>query len=102
MGGSLTEWTLQTPLHYFKDVDTKWRMDSLSPDGDLSKSFFNTLGDMILEAFHSHYQSKISDAFHLKKKIAAVSPATGTSCESTKWETDTGMNINTDFLGGKK
>jgi len=48
MGGSLTDWTLQTPLQYFKDVDTKWRMDTelvwLSLDGDLSKTFVNTLG----------------------------------------------------------
>ena len=48
MGGSLTDWTLQTPLQYFKDVDTKWRMDTelvwLSPDGDLSKTFVITLG----------------------------------------------------------
>jgi len=71
MGGSLRDWTLQTPLHHFKDVDTRWNMDTelvwLSPDGDLSTTFFNTLGDMISEAFHAHYQTKYGRAFLMNK-----------------------------------
>jgi len=60
LGGSMKGLTLQTPLDYFKDVDTKWKMDTkfvwLSPEGDII--FTNTLGDMISEAFHAKYSAK--------------------------------------------
>ena len=103
LGGSLTDWTLQTPLHYFKDIDTKWSMDTklvwLSPDGVLS--FCNTLGDIISEAFHAHHLTKYTRAYEAdKKKKVAVS--TGTSCEATEWVTDTDMNINKNFFGDKE
>ena len=45
------------------DTELVW----LSPDGDLSTTFFNTLGDMISEAFHAHYQTKYGRAFLMNK-----------------------------------
>jgi len=106
LGGSMRGLKLQTPLHYFKDVDTKWKMDTelvwLSPQGHIA--FSNTLGDMISEAFHANYRAKIIKghrASNLAQKLKnAVS--TGTSCEATQCEADTGMNANKNFFGSKQ
>jgi len=60
--------------------------------------------DMISEAFHANYRAKVargSRASTVAKKMKnAVS--TGTSCEATEWEANTGMNVQKNFFGGKK
>jgi len=80
------------------DTELVW----LSPEGHIS--FSNTLGDMISEALHAINRAKLardSTATRAgKKKIVAV--PTGTSCEATEWEADTGMNVNKNLCGGKK
>jgi len=104
--GSMRGLTLQTPLHYFKDVDTKWKMDTklvwLSSEGHIT--FSNTLGDMISEAFHANYRNKITKGVRTSKLAKKLKNAvsTGTSCEATECEAYTGMNVNKNFFGGKK
>ena len=98
----MTGWTWETEPECFKDVDTKWHMDDkltwLSPDGDHTKTFAGTLGEMISEAFHSHAKSKHNTANHAKnyRKFSI-----GTVCEISEWETDTKVNSNRDFSGKK-
>jgi len=106
LGDSWKGLTLQTLLHYFQDVDTKWIMDTelvwLSPERRIT--FSNTLGDMISEAFHANYRKKLSNGTRTSKHVTKLknTVSTGTSCEATQWEADTGMNVNKSFFGSKK
>ena len=79
----MTWWKLETETTYFQDVDTKRRVDDtltwLSPDGDPSKTFVETLGHMTSEAYNKD-----------RKKVGRCPK--GTQCEFSEWETATSAN----------
>ena len=62
--GSMSGWSLECEPEHFTDVDTLWRVEDklrlMSPDGDLTKTHVETLGDMIPEAFYAHKRDTIN------------------------------------------
>jgi len=92
MGGSMAKWTLQHEPEPFAGQDTRWTMDDkftwLSPDGDVTATHIETLGEMIAEAFHNHKLAEYNKKWRDAKKTAKM---TSTASEVSQWDGTTSV-----------